>query len=580
MGKRVLTIAGAVLLLLASTLPFLFRDELPFEDSGLRAKLLELRGLDAALTADVLQLRLGVETNYDPITSRARGIEDLARSIPELFAALGEPAGTRLAQAFAPFQAALAERDWILEAFPLDNATLNNSLRLLGATYERAQSRLAAEGGVAGEIAARLELVNRQTLQYFVYPDEAQRAALEGLLAEEWTQAPIVHGAAQAMLGHARIVVAQKARVDEHVRRLVETSGERAILQTFGVFEQEARAAEKRAMRQRALLSVSCVLAVVLVCAAGVWITLRQSAALEREVRERVRADQEARKLEAELRQAQKLESIGQLAAGIAHEINTPVQFVNDSVHFVRDALKDLGELIEGYQGLRDSVAKGTATPEAARVVEAAAEAADLEYLLDNVPKALERSLEGLDRVATIVRSLKDFAHPEQKEMAPVDLEQAIQSTLTIARSEYKYVADVETDFGSLPRVNCHGSEINQVVLNILVNAAHAIADQVKGSEDRGRITLRTRVEGDFAVIAIADTGGGIPEHVRERIFDPFFTTKEVGKGTGQGLAIARAVVVDKHGGELTFETEVGKGTTFFIRLPIAGVPQAALQAA
>jgi signal transduction histidine kinase len=155
--------------------------------------------------------------------------------------------------------------------------------------------------------------------------------------------------------------------------------------------------------------------------------------------------------------------------------------------------------------------------------------------------------------------------------MSDSDLNRGVQSTLTVARNEYKYVADVETEFGDIPLVMCSVGEINQAILNVVVNAAHAIADAVKGTDRKGRITVRTQLSGDNVVISIADNGGGIPEAVRERIFDPFFTTKEVGKGTGQGLPIARSVVVDKHGGDLTFETEVGKGTTFFIRLPIHG---------
>jgi len=169
------------------------------------------------------------------------------------------------------------------------------------------------------------------------------------------------------------------------------------------------------------------------------------------------------------------------------------------------------------------------------------------------------------------VRSMKEFAHPDRKEMTQVDINQAIRSTLIIASNEYKYVAEVETGFSEIPPVNCYAGEINQVVLNLIVNAAHAIGDVVKGTPAKGKITVATRSHEDFVEIAIADTGKGIPVDVRSRIFDPFFTTKEVGKGTGQGLAIARSVVVDKHGGTLTFETEVGKGTTFFIRLPIAG---------
>jgi PAS domain S-box-containing protein len=277
------------------------------------------------------------------------------------------------------------------------------------------------------------------------------------------------------------------------------------------------------------------------------------------------------KKLEVELRQAQKLESVGRLASGVAHEINTPVQFVGDSVHFARDAIADLIRVLEAYRAVQRSVLDGSASVEAAEAAARVEEEADLSYLVENLPKAIERSLEGLERVATIVRSMKEFAHPDQKEMTSVDLNRAIESTLVIAKNEYKYVADVDVDFGDIPLVTCHGSEVNQVVLNIVVNAAHAIGDLVAGSERRGRIGIQTRRSGDFVVIRISDTGGGIPKDIRERVFDPFFTTKAVGKGTGQGLAIARSVVIEKHHGELSFETEEGHGTTFVIRLPVEG---------
>ncbi len=279
----------------------------------------------------------------------------------------------------------------------------------------------------------------------------------------------------------------------------------------------------------------------------------------------------ERKRLEMDLQQAQKLESVGRLASGVAHEINTPVQFVNDCIHFVRDAVKDLFGVIEKLEVVQRSVLDGV--PATAVATEAAelVDAADLPYLLDRVPKALERAIDGLGRVTTIVRSMKEFAHPDQTDMTTVDLNRAVESTLTIARNEYKYVADLETDFGDLPPVQCHAGDVNQAILNIVVNAAHAISDVVQGTDGRGAIRVRTRRDGDQVVIAIADTGGGIPDAVCGRIFDPFFTTKEVGKGTGQGLAIARSVIVEKHRGALWFETELGKGTTFFIRVPIDG---------
>ena len=289
------------------------------------------------------------------------------------------------------------------------------------------------------------------------------------------------------------------------------------------------------------------------------------------------------RRLENELAQAQKLESVGRLAAGVAHEINTPVQFVSDSVHFVREAMDDLSAIVDKYRELRTATQNpdhtSAAIAAAAKAAEEAEDDADLDYILENAPVALDRARDGLGRVAAIVRSMKEFAHPDRKEMAQSDLNKAIASTLVIASNEYKYVAEVETQFAELPLVNCYAGEINQVVLNLIVNAAHAIGDRVKGTPEKGRITVSTRVVDDSVEIAIGDTGNGIPVDVRTRIFDPFFTTKEVGKGTGQGLAIARNVIVDKHGGTLRFESEIGLGTTFYIRLPIQG-PRSASETA
>jgi signal transduction histidine kinase len=272
---------------------------------------------------------------------------------------------------------------------------------------------------------------------------------------------------------------------------------------------------------------------------------------LEREMQSRLQA-------EAELRQAQKLESVGRLAAGVAHEINTPVQFVNDSIHFLRDATSELISVVD----------KLAAQPTADEVA-SECERIDLEYLRRRIPQAFDRSLDGLQRVATIVRSMKQFAHPDAAEVCAVDLNSAIESTLIIARNEYKYVADMVTELGDLPPVSCLPGEINQAFLNIIVNAAHAIGDVVAGTEQRGTITVVTRTEGDHAVIEISDTGAGIPDAIKSRIYDPFFTTKEVGKGTGQGLAITRSVI-EKHQGSIDVVSTPGH-TTFTLRLPIAG---------
>ena len=286
----------------------------------------------------------------------------------------------------------------------------------------------------------------------------------------------------------------------------------------------------------------------------------------------------ERKALHQQLLQAQKLESIGQLAAGIAHEINTPTQYIGDNVRFLKDAFTDLTSLIAEYGKVLATVKENAALAETLKESLNAIGRVDTDFLLNEIPNAIDQGLEGVTRVATLVSAMKEFSHPGTKEKSPVNLNKAIESTITVARNEWKYVADMETDFDqTLPAIPCLPGEVNQVILNLIVNAAHAIGDVVaKGGTKKGKIRIQTRNCEDWVEIRIQDSGTGIPKHVQARVFDPFFTTKEVGKGTGQGLAIARSVVVDKHDGSIHFETEEGKGTTFIICLPFDGKAVAA----
>jgi two-component system NtrC family sensor kinase len=282
-----------------------------------------------------------------------------------------------------------------------------------------------------------------------------------------------------------------------------------------------------------------------------------------------VRDLSEQKSMEIQLGHARKLEAVGQLASGIAHEINTPTQYVGDGVHFLKEAFEGYRQLVSQYQRAVATLEVASGHEDLVSDIRKTEEAIDLPYLEANAPGSFESCQDGISRISTIVRAMKEFAHPDRKEKVPANLNQALQTTLAIARNEYKYVADLTTEFGDLPPVLCHVGDLNQVFLNLIVNASHAIGDVVGQSGGKGTIHIKTWLEGDLARIDIADSGAGVPVAIRQRIFEPFFTTKAVGKGTGQGLAIAHSIVVTKHGGSLSFESEVGKGTTFTIRLPI-----------
>ncbi len=278
----------------------------------------------------------------------------------------------------------------------------------------------------------------------------------------------------------------------------------------------------------------------------------------------------QVRQMEMQLSLARKMESIGQLAAGIAHEINTPIQFISDNLRFLQEGFTALEEVLKAAQVC---CVPDPAGPESDRLASLAGaiQMGDLDYLSREIPQALAQSLEGAERVAKIVRAMKEFSHPGSEEKKLVDVNHALETTITVARNEWKYVAEVERRFDpTLPLVPGLPGELNQVFLNLLVNAAQAIGEIIRpNSGERRRITVSTQGEAGWVEIRIADEGPGIPETIRHRIFEPFFTTKEVGKGTGQGLAIAHDVIVKKHGGQLFLQSELGEGSTFIIRLPV-----------
>jgi PAS domain S-box-containing protein len=297
----------------------------------------------------------------------------------------------------------------------------------------------------------------------------------------------------------------------------------------------------------------------------------REESRKKQELQDKLVAEMKEReRVVLELQLAQKLESVGRLAAGIAHEINTPIQYVGDSADFLRSAFEDLTRLLESWTAALEGLPPG-ATREALRAeIERLAEQHDLPYIRIELPRAFERVFDGVNRVSTIVKAMKEFAHPDSEEQSPADINHALETTLLVASNEYKYIARVNTEFGALPPVVCNIGELNQVFLNLIVNAAHAIHDAGKDS-DSGEIRIRTETVGDQAVIRIGDNGCGIPAENLSKLYDPFFTTKEVGRGTGQGLSIARSIIVEKHEGKIDVTSALGAGTEFVLEIPLGG---------
>ena len=301
----------------------------------------------------------------------------------------------------------------------------------------------------------------------------------------------------------------------------------------------------------------------------GLWGT---HLVISSDVTDRERLKKEEDRLELDRRVAHRLEAVGQLAAGIAHEINTPLQYVGDSVTFLKEAVEELVMLTGLYRGALFGPGS-IPVDERRRAMRHAEDAADVDDLCERIPKAFERTETGIERVRTIVQAMKRFSHDSGADPAPADLNEAIATTLAVCRNEYKYVADTVVDLGNLPLVTCNAGELNQVFLNLIINAAQAIADKVGDTGKRGSIKIATRVESSHVVIEIADDGPGIPADIQERIYDPFFTTKVIGRGSGQGLALARTTVA-RHGGSLDCVSNAGEGATFTIRLPVADVTQ------
>jgi signal transduction histidine kinase len=481
--------------------------------------------------------------------------------------------------ALARYATLAAERQSLVETFKSKNALLKNSVNYFPSLVADVLSRTRDPVFVAMVTELRGQTLNL-ALRDDARLSEAQRQSLSEVMASIPAEFDGTgRRTLELMLAHARVIAREKERTDSLLRQILDVPLDSAREGVSLRYQSYYARARTQAEVFGNFVSGLAVVLLLLVAYAGVRLQRaaselsRSNDRLEAAVAKRTAQLEQAmarrEHMEIELRQAQKLETVGQLASGIAHEINTPIQYVGDSVHFLRGAFADVARVLLGYQAALAVTEGGGALLPAFTGVRLLEKEADLESLNTEIPEAFERTLDGTRQVAHIVSSMKTFAHASV-EKGPVDLNAALENTLAVARNEYKYVADVKLDLADTPEVTCDASGVRQVFLNLIVNAAHAISDVVGNSGTRGRIDIRIEHLGENVVVSIADTGPGIPEAIRSRIFDPFFTTKPTGKGSGQGLAISRSIV-DKHGGKLWFETTISRGTTFFVQLPIQG---------
>ncbi len=481
------------------------------------------------------------------------------------------------------------QKNALIDDFKTEQSVQRNSRAIAEQMLVTLQDRLLSPGSDAMQ---RVMAVERALLEYLTQRDEPATQRLVQVLQEAREDLVELAGVTEweVLYAHGMTLATSSARLMDTLQQVWLVPLPQALRDNTEQLAGElAQAASAATGYRRALFGVA-----VLLLAFSAWkaVEVRRYMAmlratnesLEARVERRTRAIERAnaalrdeitqrQEVELQLRLAQKLEAIGQLAAGIAHEINTPAQYVSDNVSFFTSAWQDLDPLLEDYRALR---AGGSVDSEKAALLW---EQADVDYLRDEMPAALEQARAGLRQIADIVLAIKSFSHPGSGARQALDLNKAVENVVLVARNEWKYVAELTLDLDpGMSPVICDASSVNQAILNLIVNAAQAISeardrgDHVDRSDHGGfgHIVVSSRREGGFAVICVQDDGPGVPEEIRDRVFDPFFTTKEVGKGTGQGLTIAHRVATEHEGWLRLDSTAEERGARFCLALPLS----------
>jgi signal transduction histidine kinase len=534
--------------------------------------------VNARLDAAVLALRFRLRTDFDLVTDLEHDLRISAarRALP-----MDGLAGTSM-------ELLVEQKLELVEEFKAQQAVVRNSIAISAELMTELWAR-ENRPSAAPHAPEPLLKVERALLHYVGEGDYASAQRLEAdMQAADRARPDFAAVEEWRLLGaHVNNLLQRRAELDVLVGRLFGLPVQQAVDAERGVADDDYARSATVANRYRVALFTVALLLLAFsgwkVVQVGGYVNLIEranttleervagrtkelsnaNAALQKEMRER-------EEVEAQLRLAQKLESIGQLAAGIAHEINTPVQYVSDNLTFLTATWQDMQPLIDDYRGSFVGGSTKATEPRRREIWNNA----DMDFVCTEIPVALEAAGAGLKHISRIVLAMKEFSHPGAEGLRAADINRAIETTITVARNEWKYVAEVHTQLGTLPTVLCNISSFNQVMLNLIVNAAQAIGERLQDGE-MGNIWIKTQRLPEHVEVRVEDDGPGVPEAIRNQIFDPFFTTKEVGKGTGQGLSIAYRVVCQQHGGTLSMEPRVGGGACFVIRLPVAALEPA-----
>jgi signal transduction histidine kinase len=529
---------------------------------GLRGKLRTLSALDFELGQTALALRLGRAWSYDPLVETSTALEREIAAAEVLLDATG-PLPSDARQRWPRARSAIRIKQELIEEFKSAHSILRNSIRYLPTAATSAAADLRRQGRMrdAAEVESCLRALLVQLSDRDSSASESSLHSLDALEARlsSGRRAPL---APKLFVRHARMLLVTQAKLEPLLDGILAGSTHEDLAALVHVLEKLAKDDLARTERDRNVLSM---LALVLTAAVGFMLVRlwKRDVALRRinetlEVRVKERS--------AQLAQSQKLEAVGRLAAGIAHEINTPAQFIGDNLRFLA---KSIDEVMQLLAKLRKLLSWSGADPPPTRAdLERMFAGADIDYLEAEMPNALAQSREGVERIASVVNAMKQLARPSEAQRTHVDLNRAIESTLIVSRSEWRTVARIRSDLDpELPTVPAHEAELNQAILGIVVNAAQAIASQ-RRQDASGTIVVTTRRVGSEVEIDISDDGPGMTEEVRSRVFEPFFTTKGNG-ALGQGLAIARSVIVDRHRGTIEVDSAPSQGARIRIRLPL-----------